>query len=182
MTEQISTTPIAPGLALRRYRRMRALWFALALTVGLATAYAEYRQWLPPILLPSFRASKITPSVIGPCIAQTAVLPLLFGLGLFRSAYFHLSRIWCFGFWLLHGVDLLPCLILAPLSLLLLVPILFLMALLLSRADTIAAAGIRSHLTGEGLSGIAYLGQLLHLWGALLIAQFAFYLTIVCFS
>jgi hypothetical protein len=67
-------------------------------------------------------------------------------------------------------------------SLLLLFPILLLMALLLSKADTVAAAGIRSIKTDNGLSGTAYLARALYLWGALLIAQFAFYLIIVCFS
>lgn len=179
MTEPIldRTTPHTD--ALHRYRLHRSVCYLLGLLLGLAAAWAEHRAWLPTIFSQMFRIHTVAPDLIGPCITQTCVIPMLFLIGLRRTAYVRASRFWCFLFWFMHGADLLVPIMYAPLGLLILLPILLWMAVLISRADAIAAAGPYSAvpLTKKGLP--SYLGCALRLWGAALIAQFVFYLTII---
>ncbi len=178
MTEPISHMS-EPKSSLRRYRIRRSLGIVSGLLAGVILAYAEHRSWLPNIFSQIFVVNTITPTLVGPCIAQTMLFPLLFGIGLHHTAYYHISGKLCFFFWLLHGADLLPCFLYAPLSLILLLPVLLWMATLVLHADAIAAAGICSSTMPVGLRPLAYLGNTLRTWGAGLIAQFIFYVLLI---
>ena len=176
MTSPISHAATDRAASMKRYRQIRSLRFLASLLVGLAIAYAENREWLPPICSSLVTVERIAPqSVIGPCILQTLVVPSLFALGLWSTAYFYTSRVYLLIFWILHGVDLLPALLYSPIALIPMAVVLAAMLALLSRCDTIAAAGVRTKGTPSGLALHRYLGAMLHLWGGLLICQFLFY-------
>ena len=176
MTNTISHAATDCALSMKRYRRNRTIRFVLALLLGIAVAYAEHTRWLPPICSELVKVERISPQgVVGPCIFQTLVVPIVFLLGGASNAYFYTSRPCFWVFWLLHGVDLFPALLYSPVLLIPLALILALMLALLSRCDTVAAAGIRTKRTPSGLACHRYFGAMMRLWGALLISQFLFY-------
>ena len=179
MTTTISHASTERQASLRRYRRLRSLRFVLALLLGCAIGFAEHREWLPPICTELVRLERITPAIVGPCILQTLTIPMMFLCALSQSTYFYVSRCYLFVFWILHGVDLLSAALRAPITLIPLAFIIAIMMSLLSRADTVSAAGIKTNAFPDGTPLLAYFCSMLRLWGGLLICQLLFYVILI---
>jgi hypothetical protein len=189
MTERLDERYHAPETVRRRYLWEWMLWLLLGLAIGATVALAEYCRWLPRHFSNffAFPPREFVP-LMGALISQTISVPLLFLAGLHPASFYYTSRLICLFFCFWRGLDLWKCLFAmknAPgysntLAVMLVMLILCMMCLLL-RATLIATGGMRRGRRLPGQSPSAYFTSLFEFWGAMILAQTAFYLLYRCF-
>lgn len=189
MTERLDERYRTPHAVRRRYLWEWMLWLLLSLAIGATVALAEHCDWLPRRFSGFFALPPRAPvPFMGALISQTISVPLLFLAGLHEASFYYISRLICLFFCFWRGVDLWRCLFAIKnatghphlLVAVLIILILCMMCLLL-RAMLIATGGMQREQRLSGHSPSAYLTSLLEFWGAMILAQTAFYLLYCCF-
>ncbi len=184
MAERLDERYRAPRAVRRRYLWEWMLWLLAGLAIGATIALAEHCHWLPKRFLDAFA---LPPQghvpFVGALILQTIPIPLLFVTGLHQASFYYTSRLICLFFCCCRGLDVWKCLLAiinnpSPSIVLIVVwvaLVLGMMCILL--CAVLAATGEPRHEQrrfGMRLSG--YLTSLFEFWGAMILAQAAFYL------
>lgn len=172
--EHLRIRPHKTSHSFRLYQIKSFLIFFAAILIGMLVAWAEANAYLPTNLISFFHPFEMH-RILGPCLTQSFLVPLIFMAGMNGAAYRYTSPIFFFLFFMLRGVDTFRFFVTSPAGTLrtwLFILLLLLILLFCLRINTHGIAGLIH-------SPWLYFVSMIKLWGGLLILLTLFYIVII---